>query len=381
MLTSGRIAGIVTQGIRRCPAFLPYRAAVASGFERTGARSARGLAVLGFVCVLGMTSAAAGHDKTDIATTDDGGTYIGEIKGVKYATLSLNTDPAGLLKIEWRHVTGLQSKFDYRIELSGGVLHFGKLGPPSKPKHLNIVGTAGSVEVDLTEVVAITPVEHGFVKRLDGSVNFGLTYTQSNNALQYNLSADVFYRGRKTLGVLSAQSIFSQQDDGEPTNQHYLKLVVSQLGKHKWGAFEMGQLQSNPDQGYDLRFIGGGGATNALVEEAKRLFVLNLGAVYNREEVTDSPEIDQSAEVLVGLAFHRFEHGPNSPDMQVDLQTFTNVTDTPRFRVGFAFKLSWDIIGNFTVNLQVNDNYDSNPPGTDSENNDLSVVTSIGYTF
>jgi hypothetical protein len=40
-----------------------------------------------------------------------------------------------------------------------------------------------------------------------------------------------------------------------------------------------------------------------------------------------------------------------------------------------------DCSGDFKFSFQVNDSYDSDPPGTDSENNDGSVVTSIGYTF
>ena len=130
--------------------------------------------LVGLVLAIAATPALAGHDKTDIVTTHDGSTYVGEIKSVKYATLNLNTGPAGLLAIEWRHVTGLTSKFQYRVELSGGVRHFGSLGPPKEHGHLSIVSDSGTVEVDLADVVEITPIAHGFWKRLDGSVNFGL---------------------------------------------------------------------------------------------------------------------------------------------------------------------------------------------------------------
>ena len=144
--------------------------------------------LIGLVLAIAATPALAGHDKTDIVTTHDGSTFVGEIKSVKYETLNLNTGPAGLLAIEWRHVTGLTSKFQYRFELSGGVRHFGSMGPPKEHGHLSIVSDSGTVEVDLADVVVITPIAHGFWKRLDGSVNFGLSYTQANNALQYNFN-------------------------------------------------------------------------------------------------------------------------------------------------------------------------------------------------
>ena len=118
--------------------------------------------VICLALVLAAWPALASHDKSDVPNTDDGATYIGEIKSVQYATLTLNTNPAGVIKIEWRHVTGLTSKFEYRIELTGGVRHYGTLGTPDASGRLNIVTTDGSIEVGLSEVVQIVPIEHGF---------------------------------------------------------------------------------------------------------------------------------------------------------------------------------------------------------------------------
>jgi hypothetical protein len=331
--------------------------------------------------VVAAAPAAAKHDQSDVATMDDGSTYHGEIKSVQYATLNLNTGPAGLLGIEWRHVTSLTSKYTYRIELDGGTRHFGTLGPSKQPRRLNIVSSSGSVEVDFDDVVNIVPFEHGLWKRLAGSVNFGLTYTQANEAFQYNLSGNANYRSRKHLATLSGQSIFSTQQDAATTNQHYLKLELSQVLEKKWGAFELAQLQSNPDQGYDLRFIVGGGATRFLVESSRDLLALSVGPVSNWEDVVGSANSDHSAEILVDLSFRRFRHGSHSPSIQLNLGTFTNVTETPRFRSVLNFIVGWNIVGNFTFDFQINNNYDSDPPGVDSEHNDLNVVTSIGYSF
>jgi hypothetical protein len=265
--------------------------------------------------------------------------------------------------------------------VSGGARHFGTLGTSKQPGHLSIVGPAGTIEVELADIVQIVPIEHGFLKRLDGSVDFGLTYTQANDALQYNLSGDATYRTRKNYATLSGNSIFNTQTGGETTNQHYLKLILAQVAKKQWGAFELGQLQSNPDQGYDLRSILGGGATRFLIEGSSKLLSMNLGAVYNREAVTGSSEVDESAEAFIGAAFRRFKRGSHSPSVQLSLGTFTNVTDTPRFRAVLRFNVGWKIVGDLKFSFQVNDSYDTDPPGVDSRNNDLSLVTSVGYTF
>ena len=113
--------------------------------------------------VVSAVPAAAGHDKTDVVTTHDGSTYVGEIKSVQYATLNLNTNPAGLISIEWRYVTGLTSKFEYRVEVTGGARHFGTLGPPKEPGNFpRWVGRGNAGQRgDIAMSISGTPEMHG----------------------------------------------------------------------------------------------------------------------------------------------------------------------------------------------------------------------------
>jgi hypothetical protein len=335
--------------------------------------------------ILAMLFAAAPalgeHDKTDVATTDDGNTFIGEIKSVQNATLELDTDAAGTLTIEWRRVTSLTSQFEYRLELAGGERQFGSLGPQITPGHLSILSGSNTTEVKLSDVFEIVPIEHKFWRRLDGSVDFGFSYTQANSTVQYNLSADARYRTRKNFAKLSAQSIFNTQEDGDTTNQHYLQFTMAQTAKKKWGAFEVAQIQANPDQGYNQRYVVGGGAAKFFIERSSRYFIINLGAVYNREYVADSSDVDNSAEAMAGFSFRQFKRRSHSPDLQLSLQAFPSMTESSRIRALANFKISWKIVKNFQFSFQVTDHYDSKPPGDDGENNDMSVITSIGYTF
>lgn len=325
--------------------------------------------------------ALASHDKSDVVTLDDGSILMGEIKSVQYATLKLHTSAAGTPLIEWRRITSLTSKFEYRVEVSGGERYFGSFEKPTQPGYLRILDSSGVVELKLEDIFEIVPIEHGFWKRLDGSVNFGFSYTQSNSAVQYNLSGDASYRSRKNWATLSAQSIFNSQEDGQSSRQNYAQLLLVQVARKKWGTFEVGQIQSNPDQGYDLRVVAGGGAANFIVESARQLVALNLGAVYNREKVTDSSEVDNSAEALAGISYRHYKRDAHSPSVNLGLQTFTSLTESSRYRAVLTFAISWKIIGDLKFSFQVNDHYDSKPPGEDATNNDMSIVTSVGYIF
>jgi hypothetical protein len=61
--------------------------------------------------------------------------------------------------------------------------------------------------------------------------------------------------------------------------------------------------------------------------------------------------------------------------------TFTTLNDSRRFRTVFNFNVSWKIVGDFKFSCQINNSYDSNPPGTEGQKSDISVVTSVGYSF
>ncbi len=313
--------------------------------------------------------------------TTDGATYIGEIEAVQLATLTLDTDPAGIIDIPWRKIVSMTSTHQYRLEVGGGVRHFGSLVESEKEGHIGLVTAEGTLDIPKEEVFSIMPIEQGFWKKLDGSINFGLTYTQSSDSLQYNTNGSATFRARQTLATLSGYSILNAQD-GQPTDdQHNLEFVHVRLFSEGWGFFQMGQVQSNPFQGYDLRSILGGGASKFLIGSAQKVLGLNFGAVYTREEVTDSSSVDSSAEVLVGLVFQRFKRGSHSPSINIGLQTFSTVFDDSRLRLALTASITWKVVGNFSFNVQVNENYDTRPPSADADENDFTLMTGFGYTF
>ncbi len=220
-----------------------------------------------------------------------------------------------------------------------------------------------------------------FWQRLDGSVNFGFSYTQSNAAVQYNLNGNATYRIRRNFALLNAQSIFSSQQDSATTFQNYLDFVMAQVGRQQWDVFELLQFQANPDQGYDQRYVVGGGAVRFFVENSLQFISTSIGMVYNRDYVTDSTEVNNSAEALVGVSLRRFKQNQYAPTIQAGLQLFPSVTNGPRLRGAFNFNISWKLLRKFQFSFQVNDYCDSAPPGDDSNNNDVSIVSSVGYSF
>jgi putative salt-induced outer membrane protein YdiY len=176
-------------------------------------------------------------------------------------------------------------------------------------------------------------------------------------------------------------SLFNTQEDAESSSQSYLSVGATRFRKNRRNVFGLTQVQSNPDQGYNLRWVIGGGAGKFLVERSDMLANVIAGLVYERESITNSDAVDNSAEVLLGIDFGSFKYKQLDRIITMTLNTFTNVTDTPRFRAQLNFKLNWEIVNNFNLGISVLDSYDSRPPTVDAESNDLALTTSVGYSF
>jgi putative salt-induced outer membrane protein YdiY len=336
---------------------------------------------LALVVFVWFAAPAVAHDKTDVVILKNGDRFSGEIKGVAQEALELDTDAAGTLKLEWTHVASLTSSFDYEVEMTTGERYFGSLASAGEPGELVIVGDAGEQRVSLSGIFSISPIGRGFWKRLNGNVNLGFSYTQSNQAVQYSLGASTHYQNRKYLGLGQLNSIFNTQQDSDSTHQQNLSFRVTRSVKKVSGLYGVVQFQSNPDQGFDLRSVIGGGYDRFLVHRADGYFIVGAGLVYDREQVVGSPEVDNSAEVTVGLQFASFSLDHPSRTVTIAFDTFTNVTDTPRFRAQLNFSLTWEIVNNFNLGITLLDSYDTRPPTVEAKNNDMSLSLSVGYSF
>jgi hypothetical protein len=262
---------------------------------------------------------------------------------------------------------------------------FGALGEPDHYRELKVVHASGATTALAFEAIfSIAPIEQGFWQKIDGSVNLGFSYTRSNEAVQYSFSGNARYLSRSIGGDLQLSSIFNTQENAESASQHDASLsLIRPLAALDGRAnlFALGQVQSNPNQGYDLRTVGGGGFGLALHQMSSGFTLAKLGLVVDREVVTDSTEVTSNVQALLGFRFSRYR--TVSPKYRVDLNanTFTYLTDSPRFRAQVSFQLSFDVINNMSVSLSVQDSYDSRPATADATKNDLSVTSSLGYTF
>ena len=120
----------------------------------------------------------------------------GEIRSYNEGRITLDTTPAGLVKVKWNQILSISSDKRFDVETISGIHYFGTFAASEPPGKLVIVSDAQRLTLDFFEIFRLAPVYRTFWRRWDGSLDLGFNYTQSSNLVQFNLNADATYRRR-----------------------------------------------------------------------------------------------------------------------------------------------------------------------------------------
>ncbi len=323
---------------------------------------------------------AWGRAKTDLVDLENGDRVTGEIKQLDRGKLSYKTDSMSTLSIEWDDVLTVQSQAQFRVELEDGTLHYGALEPGAADRLVRVVQDGFAVELELAQIVRIVPIEATFWKRVDGSLDAGLNYTQSSDVSTYSFDAGTSYRTRKFLHQTSLDVTSVRQESGTTTTAD-LTFYSQRLYRNRWFTFSLGSLQRDDELGVDLRVLAGGGGGRYLVQTNRNELQVVGGAVVNQEQVAGRSSNETNAELLAGLAYSLFRYDYPETSLDVALLVFPSATESGRVRSQLDIDLTREIVKDFYWKLSLYDNYDSEPPSIDAKKNDWGTVISLGWTF
>jgi len=324
------------------------------------------------------TGAAAGHDKTDLVFLANGDRFTGEIKRLDHGILSLSTNAAGTLSIEWEDIDSLYSVYEFRVEDSEGGKQFGTLAL-SRDDTLQVSQPQHVVNVPQVNAVVITPLEASLWEQLDGSISAGVSYTKSNSLLQLNYNVNV--RRQTTLRQLEldASSITTSQEQSDPQRREDLTLTYDRLFKGRWFATTSASVQSNDELGLDLRVQLAPGLGLNLIRTNSSELVTTAGLSGNREWSASGGTYNLEAFASVSHSMFRYD----SPKLSLseDFAVYPSLSNSGRVRLELDIDASHEIMKDFTVTLSFYDSYDNDPPNPTAATNDYGLVASMGWTF
>ena len=320
------------------------------------------------------------HAKTDIVHFKNGDRLTVEIKSLQRGKLLVSTTGMGKIEIEWNKIDHVESNYFYEVELQSGVRLFGALTMLEDEEKLVVTGMSESVAADYDSVVRIAPIDESFWARIKGSLDIGYSFTQAQNATEWNAHTNATYKTKNYLTSGDFRSQFKRQDGAEDVVTNSLNLTISRPFGKKWFYLGLGQIQQNQSTELDFRALIGGGVGRYFIQTNNLLFGAVGGLAISNERYSGE-DMTQNAEIITGISFEAFRYDSPKLDFTTRFLVFPNVTAFGRVRLDLDSRLKVEIFKDFFWSAYIWDNFDSNPPTETAPRNDLGVGTSFGWTF
>lgn len=321
------------------------------------------------------------HAKTDIVHFKNGDRLTVEIKSLERGKLKVGTTGMGTIEIEWDKIDSVESNYFYEVELQSGVRFYGALTRLEDEKNLVISGMSESVAVDYPRVVRMAAIDESFWERIKGSLDIGYSYTQAQNATEWNAHASATYKTEKYKTIADVRSQFKRQDGAEDVITNSLNLSLSRPFGKKWFYLGLGQLQQNQSTELDFRGLIGGGVGRYILQTNRYLFGALAGLAMSNERYSGQ-DLTANAEAITGISFEAFRYDSPKLDFTTRFLVFPNLTMPGRVRLDLDSRVRVEIFKDFFWSVYIWDVFDSDPPTTTTaRRNDLGVGTSFGWTF
>jgi hypothetical protein len=344
----------------------------------------RKIGLIIFLNLLLVLTALAKNDD-DVVVLKNGDRLTGEIKGLQRGELRIKSDyMAEAVRLDWSKIERLESKSTFMIWLVDGklVTDVMRLLPTNSNEVANFVigNSRETIRVHQLDVIRIAPTDRRFWRQLEGSIDFGFSFTSGNDQYQTELAASATYRTGDHSLTASVDSAFSGQTEGTSLTRNQFNLDYRKQLTQRWYVGGLFDLLRSDQQSLKLRTsVGALVGRNLKQTEHTRLSVFG-GIVGTRENYSDSvgrPRTN-NADALTGVDFATFRF--SSTDIRSRFNVFPSLTTPGRTRLQVTSDLRIKVVKDLWWGFHVYENFDSKPP-VRADKNDLGVSTSLGWKF
>ena len=318
--------------------------------------------------------------RTDAIVLRNGDRFTGEVIQMRQGKLEVKTDDAGTLSIEWDKVASITTADQYDVTLRDGSRRFGRFRPALLP-NAEVVDVAGvGATVSMGEIASFERIQQGFLQRIDGSVDFGGSYTKSSDIASMYFDAKASYRRPSYEYTASFATNVTRQPDAPDTSRYTTNVGYTRFRDSGWLVSALGLFESNTELGFNLRSTGAGTLGRYLARTQHVELLVAGGFAVGREEPVDAPSVTNVDGLIVtGLSVFNYDF----PTTRIDLGllVFPSFDDPGRIRINTDVKLKREIFKDFTVSLSAYDAFDNRPKSATATRNDFGISLSFGWTY
>jgi putative salt-induced outer membrane protein YdiY len=332
------------------------------------------------IVVLCFSPSLVAKSKDDVIVMKNGDRLTGEIKGLQQGALSFKASyMSASVSLDWNDVARVESKDVYIVSLANGQRFTGQIESTDTVFH--VLEGAQPIAVKQPEVVSIAPEETSFWKQLNGSIDYGFSFTSGNSQTTSSLSATTSYYNQKNFIQVDTSSQFDGQNNAPDTNRYTFTGQYARELNERWFLASVFDLLKSDQQQLNLRTTYGGGVGRWLFRTPRTYIRGFAGLVYTHESYFPQPGIQpirSNVESLLGIQFATFRF--KTLDVSSKTFVFPSLTDPGRLRLGTTSDIKIELIKDFYWDFRVYENFDSRPP-VNAPRNDLGITTSLGWKF
>jgi len=333
-----------------------------------------------------IATPAIGAPKTDVVIFDNGDRLTGEIKSLERGRLRFKTDATDTISIEWDDIAYLKSDQNIQVETDEGARFLGHLSRADKEYVVSIQTRAGSVELESSAVILMSPIEEKGVSRLDGDITAGIDVKKASKIRQSVLGLEMDFRSEVRVISLEIESETSDvvAVDGEETEssqRQNLDLQYRRLLPNRWLAGGALFLERNDELDIDLRSSIAVGGGRILRQTNASSLILEGGLQLTRNNPTDPTlPTEDSVEAFGSARWDWFRFDTPELDLSTKFKVVPNLSETGQVRGELDISLKWELYEDLFWELSYDYFYEVTPLD-DTTKTDYSVNTSLGWKF
>lgn len=336
--------------------------------------------LLFYLALIYFSTLTVWAQKNDTIYLRNGDRITGELKKFEYGLLDLSTDAMKTISIEFDKINSIHSAKYFEIRLNSGQKYFGHLQKSEVMSTVNVITVTDTIPKRLWDIVLIIPIKSSFFQKIDGSIDLGLTYTKASDVFQYSLNTQVTHRTTYYSTRFNLESILTN-DGTKVSKNNTLGFTVSHLLPNKWLTRIFAQVQQNTELNLDYRAQAGYGVGYDITRSNSVRFNVLGGLVINQEKTLETIETSENLEAILATQVKWFKYRSPKIDVTSGLEIYPSLTSFGRFRLEYDLSAKYELIKDLFLNVQLYENFDSEPSKGGEAKNDWGIITSIGFTF
>jgi hypothetical protein len=319
----------------------------------------------------------------DTVILKNGQVLIGELKKVQLGIMFFKDTDLSDLKVKLYKVKKIHAYRNvFRIELTDNDMHYGYLDYANtdgytKIQYLN----RDTLLTHITSISELAELKKGFFRKMTGNVSAGLSYAKSSGVGQLNLSSELIYNSRRFENQLNTSAISSIDSSSFSRDREDATLFSNYNLNSRWFVATQFTYQRNLELSLRRRFLEMLGAGKKLVVRKNMQLLFMSGISFSQERSTEGVESPLLLELPLIFRYNLFQFQHPNIQIYTSQSFYIGIAQNGRIRQDGTTTIAWEIIKNFTVNLNPYTNYDSRPPNDSQPSFDYGVVFGLGYKF